>query len=102
MLHMKTSVSLYEAKTQLSTLLRDVEGGAVITITRHGKPVAELRKPVTKNKAQRGCLKSPNFYMADDFDAPLAEFAEYMPAEEDTLRVAEDRPAPRGKARKKA
>ena len=79
-----------------------MEGGAVITITRHGKPVAELRKPVTKNKARRGCLKSPNFYMADDFDAPLAEFAEYMPAEEDTLRVAEDPPAPRGKGRKKA
>ena len=99
---MKSSVSLYEAKTQLSTLLREVEGGAVITITRHGKPVAELRKPVAKNKARRGSLKSPNFYMADDFDAPLAEFAEYMPAEEDTLRVAEEPPPLRGKARKKA
>ena len=99
---MKASVSLYEAKTQLSTLLREVESGAVITITRHGKPVAELRKPVTTNKARRGCLRSPNFYMADDFDAPLAEFAEYMPAEEDLLRVAEEPPAPRGKARKKA
>ncbi len=99
---MKYLVSIYEAKTQLSTLLRDVEGGAVITITRHGKPVAELRKPLTKNKAQRGCLKSTNFYMAEDFDAPLAEFAEYMP-DFDTgpLRVAEDPPAPRGKARKK-
>ena len=99
---MKALVSLYEAKTQLSTLLREVEGGAVITITRHGKPVAELRKPVTKNNAQRGCLKSPNFYMADDFDAPLAEFAEYMPAKEDTLRAAEDPPSPRRKVRKKA
>ena len=100
---MKASVSLYEAKTQLSTLLREVEGGAVITITRHGKPIAELRKPITKNKAQRGCLKSRNFYMADDFDAPLAEFAEYMTtADEESLRVAEDPPAPRGKSRKKA
>lgn len=99
---MKTSVSLYEAKTQLSTLLRDVEGGAVITITRHGKPVAELRQPVAKNKAQRGCLKSPDFYMADDFDAPLPEFAEYMTtADEDSLLVAEDPPAYRIKARKK-
>ena len=99
---MKNLVSLYEAKTQLSTLLRDVEGGAVITITRHGKPIAELRQPVTKNIARRGCLKSPNFYMADDFDAPLAEFAEYMPAEENTLRVPEDPPTPRRKMRKKA
>ena len=99
---MKNLVSIYEAKTQLSTLLRKVEDGSVITITRHGKPVAELRKPVTKNKAQRGCLKSPNFYMAEDFDAPLAEFAEYMPDyDAGLLRVAEDPPAPRGNTRKK-
>ncbi len=99
---MKNLVSLYEAKTQLSTLLREVEGGAVITITRHGKPVAELRQPIAKNKARRGSLKSPNFYMADDFDAPLAEFAEYMTtAEEESLRVAEKLPVPSVKARKK-
>jgi antitoxin (DNA-binding transcriptional repressor) of toxin-antitoxin stability system len=100
---MKNSVSLYEAKTQLSTLLREVEGGAVITITRHGKAVAELRQPVTRNRARRGSLKSPNFYMADDFDAPLPEFAEYMTtAEEDALRVAEAPPPARTKTRKKA
>ena len=100
---MKNSVSLYEAKTQLSTLLREVEGGAIITITRHGKAVAELRQPVTKNRARRGSLKSPNFYMAEDFDAPLPEFAEYMTtAEEDALRV-EEKPQPlRAKTRKKA
>ncbi len=99
---MKNSVSLYEAKTQLSTLLREVEGGAVITITRHGKAVAELRQPVTKNKARRGSLKSPNFYMAEDFDAPLAEFAEYMTtADEEALRVAEQPQSARVKARKK-
>lgn len=100
---MKNSISLYEAKTQLSTLLREVEGGAVITITRHGKAVAELRQPVTKNRACRGSLKSPNFYMADDFDAPLPEFAEYMTtADEDALRVAEEPQSPRAKTRKKA
>ena len=100
---MKNSVSLYEAKTQLSTLLREVESGAVITITRHGKAVAELRQPVTKNRARRGSLKSPNFYMAEDFDAPLPEFAEYMTtAEEDALRVAEEPQPLRAKTRKKA
>ena len=99
---MNNSVSLYEAKTQLSTLLREVEGGAVITITRHGKPVAELRPPLVKNKARRGGLKSPNFYMAKDFDAPLPEFAEYMTtADEEALRVAETPSVPRGKPRRK-
>lgn len=88
---MNNSVSLYAAKTQLSTLLREVESGAVITITRHGKAVAELRGIAAERPRPRaGSLKSPNFYMADDFDAPLPEFAEYMePAEEETARVAE-------------
>ena len=91
---MKNLVSLYEAKTQLSTLLREVEGGAVITITRHGKAVAELRGIAAERPRPRaGSLKSPNFYMAEDFDAPLPEFAEYMEtAEEETARVAEAPP----------
>ena len=96
---MKTSVSLYEAKTQLSTLLRDVEAGAVVTITRHGKPVAELRSvEAAKLRRKAGCAKSADFYIADDFDAPLAEFAEYMPDFRGaSARVAEEPPRPRGK-----
>lgn len=35
-------VNVHEAKTQLSRLLELVEQGEVITIARHGKPVAEL------------------------------------------------------------
>lgn len=31
-----------EAKVRLSELLRDVEQGEIISITRHGKPVAHL------------------------------------------------------------
>ena len=92
---MKASVSLYEAKTQLSTLLREVEGGGVITITRHGKPVAELRGLAAERPRPRaGSLKSPDFYMAEDFDAPLPEFAEYMQTADEgaSLRVAEDSP----------
>ena len=100
---MKNSVSLYEAKTQLSTLLREVESGAVITITRHGKPVAELRALAAERPRPRaGSLKSPNFYMADDFDAPLPEFAEYMTtaAEESSLRVAEEPSEPKPKRKR--
>ncbi len=97
---MKNSVSLYEAKTQLSTLLREVEGGAVITITRHGKAVAELRGIAAERPHPRaGSLKSPNFYMADDFDAPLPEFADYMKSpQEETARAAE---APNEKSAKR-
>jgi prevent-host-death family protein len=35
-------VNIHEAKTQLSRLLELVEQGEVVTIARHGKPVAEL------------------------------------------------------------
>jgi prevent-host-death family protein len=35
-------VGVYEAKTNLSRLLEEVEAGETITITRHDKPVARL------------------------------------------------------------
>jgi len=37
------TVGAFEAKTHLSELLKRVEQGEHITITRHGTPVAELR-----------------------------------------------------------
>jgi prevent-host-death family protein len=36
------SVALAEAKAQLSALVDAVEAGESVTITRHGKPVAQL------------------------------------------------------------
>jgi len=36
------TVGSYEAKTHLPRLLERVEHGEIITITRHGKPVARL------------------------------------------------------------
>lgn len=50
---MKT-VGAFEAKTHLSHLLDLVEGGEEVTITRHGKPVAQLVVPKDKtgNKAE--------------------------------------------------
>jgi prevent-host-death family protein len=35
-------IGAYEAKTRLAELLNRVESGERITITRHGRPVAEL------------------------------------------------------------
>jgi len=66
-------VSVHEAKTQLSRLLRRVAAGEEITITKRGVPVARLvpvlsRKPVRQLGAYRGLLK-----IRDDFDAPLPD-----------------------------
>ncbi len=38
------TVGAFDAKTRLSELLDAVERGDVVTITRHGRPVAELRR----------------------------------------------------------
>ncbi len=38
-----TVIGAYEAKTRLGELLDQVEAGESIVITRHGRPVAELR-----------------------------------------------------------
>lgn len=37
-----SEVGIYEAKTHLPKLIERVQGGERITITKHGKPVAEL------------------------------------------------------------
>lgn len=39
---MTKHVGLFEAKTHLSTLVDEVQGGGEVVITRHGKPVARL------------------------------------------------------------
>lgn len=39
---MSMSVGAFEAKTHLSSLLQKVEQGEVVTITKHGRPVARL------------------------------------------------------------
>jgi prevent-host-death family protein len=39
------TVGAYEAKTHLPELLKRVENGETITITRHGHPVAQLVPP---------------------------------------------------------
>jgi prevent-host-death family protein len=51
-------VSIADAKNRLPELVRAVEGGEVIVITRHGKPVAQLAPPPAKRrKARLGGMK---------------------------------------------
>lgn len=65
---MKTA-SILEAKTHLSMLVRLVERGQRITITRAGKPVAEL-VPTSKMMRPFG-IDEGKIRIAPDFDAPL-------------------------------
>ena len=77
---MSKEISIGEARTHLYRLLDEVAAGATVHITKQGARIAELRPPDPKKhtKAKLGCAKSPNFYMAPDFDEPLAEFKDYM------------------------
>lgn len=66
-------VNVHEAKTHLSRLLADVEGGEEIVIARAGKPVARLvadRRPREPRKP--GFLKG-KIWVSDDFDEPDEE-----------------------------
>lgn len=67
---MKT-VNMHEAKTHLSRLVEEVEGGEEVVIARAGRPVARL-VPIEPAAASRrpGFLRG-RIVIADDFDAPL-------------------------------
>jgi prevent-host-death family protein len=84
-------VNVYEAKTQLSKLLAQVEAGDEIVIARHGKPVARL-VPLQRTAIPRqlGSLRgkiwvSPNFDEPDHQLIDLMENGPIFPAEGDRL-----------------
>lgn len=68
---------MHEAKTKLSQLVKRVEEGEDIVITRNGTPVAHLvPAPKTNRLADvRGSMKG-EFWMADDFDELPDDMAE--------------------------
>ena len=64
-------VNVHEAKTHLSRLLRRVEAGEDVLISRAGRPLARLvpvETPRTRRIPDRDRGKGR---IADDFDAPL-------------------------------
>ena len=78
---MKT-VSIRDAKNRLTELAREVERGETVVVTRNGRPAFDL----VPHQARKGIrfeainefkrkhrIKTIVPYLADDFDAPLAE-----------------------------
>lgn len=65
-------IPLGEAKTNLSRLVDEAAAGKVITITKHGRAVAQL-VPIATPKVRRiGAMKG-KLVIPDDFDAPLPD-----------------------------
>ena len=73
-------VTVHEAKTHLSRLLREVVEGEDVVITRSGRPVARL-VPIERKSPMFG-VDEGRFVVPDDFDEPL---------DEDLLRAFEGR-----------
>jgi prevent-host-death family protein len=71
-------IDVEEAKTSLDDLLDAAIRGQEIVLTRDAQPVAKLvplvqRRPRPQFGSAKGLV-----HIADDFDAPLADFDEYV------------------------
>lgn len=75
---MTESIPLNEAKTKLSELVRRVESGEEIVIRRGARPVVRLVREPSGAILEPGSVEGITGELADDFDAPLPEFAEYF------------------------
>ena len=64
-------VTVHEAKTHLSRLLREIVDGEEVVITRSGRPVARL-VPIESDRPVFG-VDEGRFVVPDDFDDPLDE-----------------------------
>lgn len=73
-------VTIHEAKTQLSKLIQMALDGEEVIIAKRDKPLVKLVViPEAKPQRRLGGAADVILRMADDFDEPLPEFAEYMP-----------------------
>jgi len=71
-------VNMHDAKSSLSRLVNRAAAGEDILIACDGQPVALLtRIPDRSRKRPLGLFKG-KIRLAADFDAPLAEFTEYL------------------------
>jgi prevent-host-death family protein len=70
-------IDVFEAKTRLSELLRQVSRGQVYRITRRGRPVAELRPVTPSDRRPRFGSDRGRIVIGRDFDAPVPGMADY-------------------------
>jgi prevent-host-death family protein len=69
--HGSMDVSVAEAKNQLSQLVRAVESGEEVVITRNGRPVAQLvPAPAKRRKVRLGTMRG-RIRLLPGWDAPI-------------------------------
>lgn len=72
-------VNIHEAKSQLSRLIQAALNGEEVVIARNNQPIVRLQpiaQPLSKRKL--GALSGLVTSIAEDFDAPLHDFKDYM------------------------
>ena len=75
---MKTeTIGSFAAKTHFAALLEKAQRGTVFIVTKRGRPVAQLGPTDRQGARPRFGSAEGRVRMADDFDAPLADMAEY-------------------------
>ncbi len=67
-----TIVPLGEARNNLSKLVDEAASGKIITISKHGRAMAQLVPLDAPKKSRIGAMKGL-FVVPDDFDAPLPD-----------------------------
>ena len=69
------SATIFEAKTNFSTLVKQAQKGGVITITsgRGKTPVARLEAIHPIKKKRLGALETPGFVLSEQFFEPLPD-----------------------------
>jgi antitoxin (DNA-binding transcriptional repressor) of toxin-antitoxin stability system len=78
---MSSFVPLSEAQTRLTEIVEAMIPGEKLFITVNDHPIAELVRTdylPSSEPLQPGSAVGKILYMADDFDAPLEDFKEYM------------------------
>jgi len=70
-------IGAFEAKTHLSELLEKVRGGKTFFITKHGRPMAELRPLSFPARRPRFGADRNKIKIHADFEAPLPDMKDY-------------------------
>jgi antitoxin (DNA-binding transcriptional repressor) of toxin-antitoxin stability system len=74
-----SEIQISDATQDLASVLAGLAPGEEVAIVDHGKRVAVIRKEQEQDfSCKAGSASGKILFMADDFDSPLDDFAEYM------------------------
>jgi antitoxin (DNA-binding transcriptional repressor) of toxin-antitoxin stability system len=74
-----STLNLDDAQAHLREIVAGLQPGEEVVLVDNGQPLAKIVKTMrTSWPCKAGSYKTPGFWMAPDFNAPLEDFKEYM------------------------